>query len=130
MVNKMAVTKKSIEIKTQKTTKKATVKRAVSNTNAFELDVKKMVLTLTIPVEWNSSHTGLKAKNLTDVPGKEYKKLSAVDEKGNEIYIFKTTFGYESVVKESKLSKDSLDTSKLSNEEQKMLELLMKKMSK
>lgn len=130
MVNKMAVTKKSIEIKTQKTTKKATVKRTISNVNTFVLDEKKMVLTLTIPVEWNASRTGLKAKNLTDVPGKEYKKLSAVDEKGNEIYIFKTTFGYESVVKESKLSKDSLDTSKLSNEEQKMLELLMKKMSK
>ena len=130
MVNKMAVTKKSIEIKTQKTTKKATAKRVLSNTNTFVLDEKKMVLTLTVPVEWNASRTGLKAKNLTDVPGKEYKKLSAVDEKGNEIYIFKTTFGYESVVKESKLSKDSLDTSKLSNEEQKMLELLMKKMSK
>lgn len=131
MVNKMAVTKKSIEInKTQKTTKKATAKRVLSNTNTFVLDEKKMVLTITVPVEWNASRTGLKAKNLTDVPGKEYKKLSAVDEKGNEIYIFKTTFGYESVVKESKLSKDSLDTSKLSNEEQKMLELLMKKMSK
>ena len=130
MVNKMAVTKKSIEIKTQKTTKKATVKRVLSNTNTFVLDEKKMVLTLTVPVEWNASRTGLKAKNLTDVPGKEYKKLSAVDEKGNEVYIFKTTFGYESVVKESKLSKDSLDTSKLSDEEQKMLELLIKKMSK
>lgn len=130
MVNKMAVTKKSIEIKTQKTTKKATAKRVLSNTNTFVLDEKKMVLTLTVPVEWNASRTGLKAKNLTDVPGKEYKKLSAVDEKGNEIYIFKTTFGYESVVKESKISKDSLDTSKLSDEEQKMLELLMKKMSK
>lgn len=130
MVNKMAVTKKSIEIKTQKTTKKATAKRVLSNTNTFALDEKKMVLTLTVPVEWNASRTGLKAKNLTDVPGKEYKKISAVDEKGNEVYIFKTTFGYESVVKESKLSKDSLDTSKLSNEEQKMLELLMKKMSK
>lgn len=126
----MAVTKKSIEIKTQKTTKKATAKRVLSKTNTFVLDEKKMVLTLTVPVEWNASRTGLKAKNLTDVPGKEYKKLSAVDEKGNEVYIFKTTFGYESVAKESKLSKDSLDTSKLSNEEQKMLELLMKKMSK
>lgn len=130
MVNKMAVTKKSIEIKTQKTTKKATAKRVLSNTNTFVLDEKKMVLTITVPVEWNASRTGLKAQHLTDVPGKEYKKLSAVDEKGNEIYIFKTTFGYESVVKETKLSKDSLDTSKLSNEEQKMLELLMKKMSK
>lgn len=130
MVNKMAVTKKSIEIKTQKTTQKATAKRVLSNTNTFVLDEKKMVLTITIPVEWNSSRTGLKAKNLTDVPGKEYKKLSAVDEKGNEVYIFKTTFGYEPIVKKAKISKSDLDTSKLSNEEQKMLELLMKKMSK
>lgn len=130
MVDKMAVTKKSIEIKTQKTTKKATAKRVLSNTNTFVLDEKKMVLTLTVPVEWNASRTGLKATNLTDVPGKEYKKLSAVDEKGNEIYIFKTTFGYEPVVKESKTSKDSLDTSKLSDEEQEVLSLLLKKMSK
>lgn len=127
----MAVTKKSIEInKTQKTTKKATAKRVISNSNTFVLDEKKMVLTLTVPVEWNANHTGLKAKSLTDVPGKEYKKLSAVDEKGNELYIFKTTFGYEPVIKESKISKSDLDTSKLNDEEQKMLELLMKKMSK
>ena len=111
-------------------TTKTTAKRVVSNINSFELDEKKMVLTITIPVEWNKTKTGLKAKNLVDVPGKEYKKMSAVDKQGNEIYIFKTTFGYEPVVKESKLSKDSLDTSKLSDEEQKMLELLMKKMSK
>lgn len=130
MVNKMAVTKKSIEIKTQKTTKKATAKHVVSNINSFELDEKKMVLTITIPVEWNKTKTGLKAKNLTDVPDKEYKKMSAVDKQGNEIYIFKTTFGYEPACKESKISKDSLDTSKLSNDEQKMLELLMKKMAK
>lgn len=130
MVNKMAVTKKSIEIKTQKTTKKATAKRVLSNMNTFVLNEKEMILTLTVPVEWNASRTGLKAKNLTDVPGKEYKKMSAVDEKGNEVYIFKTTFGYESVVKESKLSKGSLDTSKLSDDEQKVLELLLKKMSK
>ena len=130
MVKKMAVTKKSIEIKTQKTTKKATAKRVLSNTNTFVLDEKKMVLTITIPVEWNKAHNGLRAKNVQDVAGKEYKKLSIVDKVGNEIYLFKTTFGYEPVVKESKLSKDSLDTSKLSDEEQKMLELLMKKMSK
>lgn len=125
----MSVTKKSIE--TNKTTaKKSTSKRVVSNINSFELDAKKMMLTISIPVEWNKTKTGLKAKNLVDVPGKEYKKLSAVDKQGNEIYIFKTTFGYEPVVKTTKISKDSLDTSKLSDEEQKMLELLMKKMSK
>lgn len=123
----MATIKREIN---KTTAKKSTTKRVVSNINSFELDEKKMVLTITIPVEWNKTKTGLKAKNLVDVPGKEYKKMSAVDKQGNEIYIFKTTFGYEPVVKESKISKDSLDTSKLSNEEQKMLELLMKKMSK
>lgn len=131
MVNKMAVTKKSIEIKTQKTTKKATAKRVLSNTNTFVLDEKKMVLTLTVPVEWNASRTGLKTKNLTDVPGKEYKKLSAVDKKGNEVYIFKTTFGYESAVKDVPMPKVSKkDMSALSDEEQAMLTLLLKKMSK
>lgn len=117
--------------KTAKTTaKKSTTKRVVSNINSFELDEKKMILTITIPVEWNKTQTGLKAKNLVDVPGKEYKKMSAVDQQGNEIYIFKTTFGYEPVVKESKISKSDLDTSKLSNEEQEVLSLLLKKMSK
>lgn len=131
MVNIMTV-KRTIETnKTAKTTaKKSTTKRVVSNINSFELDEKKMILTITIPVEWNKTQTGLKAKNLVDIPGKEYKKMSAVDKQGNEIYIFKTTFGYEPVVKESKISKADLDTSKLSDEEQKMLELLMKKMSK
>ncbi len=127
MVNIMTV-KRTIE--TNKTAKKSTTKRVVSNINSFELDEKKMVLTITIPVEWNKTKTGLKAKNLVDVPGKEYKKMSAVDKQGNEIYIFKTTFGYEPVVKESKISKDSLDTSKLNEEEQEVLSLLLKKMSK
>ena len=131
MVNIMTV-KRTIETnKTAKTTvKKSTTKRVVSNINSFELDEKKMVLTIAIPVEWNKTKTGLKAKNLVDVPGKEYKKLSAVDKQGNEIYIFKTTFGYEPVVKETKIAKDSLDTSKLSDEEQEVLSLLLKKMSK
>lgn len=123
----MATIKREIN---KTTAKKSTTKRVVSNINSFELDEKKMILTITIPVEWNKTKTGLKAKNLVDVPGKEYKKMSAVDKQGNEIYIFKTTFGYEPVVKESKLSKDSLDTSKLSNEEQEVLALLLKKMSK
>lgn len=123
----MATIKREIN---KTTAKKSTTKRVVSNINSFELDEKELILTITIPVEWNKTKTGLKAKNLVDVPGKEYKKMSAVDTQGNEIYLFKTTFGYEPVVKESKISKDSLDTSKLSDEEQKMLELLMKKMSK
>ena len=124
--------KRTIETnKTAKTTaKKSTIKRTISNVNTFELDEKSMVLKISLPVEWNKTHTGLKAKHVKDVEGKEYKKLSIVDKVGNEIYLFKTTFGYEPVVKESKISKADLDTSKLSDEEQKMLELLMKKMSK
>lgn len=129
MVNIMSVAKKSIE-KTTKTTAKKSTKRIVSNVNTFELDEKSMILKISLPVEWNKTHTGLKAKNVQDVEGKEYKKLSIVDKAGNEIYLFKTTFGYEPVVKESKLSKDSLDTSKLSEEEQNVLTLLLKKMSK
>lgn len=131
MVNIMTV-KRTIETnKTAKTTaKKSTTKRTISNVNTFELDEKSMVLKISLPVEWNKTHTGLKAKHVQDVEGKEYKKLSIVDKVGNEIYLFKTTFGYEPVVKETKISKADLDTSKLSDEEQKMLELLMKKMSK
>lgn len=131
MVNIMTV-KRTIETnKTAKTTaKKSTTKRTIPNVNTFELDEKSMVLKISLPVEWNKTHTGLKAKHVQDVEGKEYKKLSIVDKAGNEIYLFKTTFGYEPVVKESKISKADLDTSKLSDDEQKMLKLLMKKMSK
>ncbi len=130
MVIIMAVTKKSIEInKTQKTTKKVT-KRTVSNVNTFELDENSMILKIELPVEWNKTHTGLKAKYIQDVEGKEYKKLSIVDKAGNEIYLFKTTFGYEPIMKESKVSKSDLDTSKLSDEENQLLSLLLKKMSK
>lgn len=123
MVNIMTV-KRTIE--TNKTAKKST-KRTVSNVNTFVLDEKAMILKIELPVEWNKAHNGLRAKNVQDVEGKEYKKLSIVDKAGNEIYLFKTTFGYEPVVKQTKISKTDLDTSKLSDEEQKMLELLMKK---
>lgn len=122
----MATIKKSIN-----TESKTTAKRVVSNTNVFELDEKKMLLTISLPVEWNATHTGLKAKNVCDVEGKEYKKLSILDKAGNEIYLFKTTFGYEPVVKEVKAPKLSKkDMSKLSDEEQELLTLLLKKMSK
>lgn len=131
MVNIMTV-KRTIETnKTAKTTaKKSTTKRTISNVNTFELDEKAMILKIELPVEWNKAHNGLRAKNVQDVEGKEYKKLSIVDKAGNEIYLFKTTFGYEPVVKESKISKANLDTSKLSDEEQEVLSLLLKKMSK
>ena len=128
----MATIKKTINTeKTAKTTaKKSTTKRTISNVNTFELDEKSMILKIALPVEWNKAHNGLRAKNVQDVEGKEYKKLSIVDKVGNEIYLFKTTFGYEPVVKESKISKSDLDTSKLSDEEQEVLSLLLKKMSK
>lgn len=119
------------EINKNATTKKTTSKRVVSNTNIFELDEKKMLLTISLPVEWNATHTGLKAKNVCDVEGKEYKKLSILDQAGNEIYLFKTTFGYEPVMKEVKAQKVSKkDMSKLSDDEQALLQLLLKKMSK
>lgn len=127
MVNKMATTKKSIEIKTQKTTKKAT-KKAV---NSFKLDTKKMVLTLELPVEWNVNHSVLKAIQLEKVEGKEYQKMVFTDDKGNQVFLFKTGFNYEPVVKED-IKRVDISKAKdvLSPEEQKMLELLMKKMSK
>lgn len=126
----MAVAKKSIEIKTQKTTKKAT-KRTVSGKNIFVLDEKSMTLNITMPVEWNATHTVLKAKHVTDVEGQKYKKLSFTDDKGNELYIFKTGFSYEPVTKDVPIPNVSKkDMSALSDEEQAMLTLLLKKMSK
>ena len=117
-------------INTEKTAKKSTTKRTISNVNTFELDEKSMILKISLPVEWNKAHNSLRARNVQDVEGKEYKKLSIIDKAGNEIYLFKTTFGYEPVVKQTKISKSDLDTSKLSDEEQEVLSLLLKKMSK
>lgn len=124
----MATIKKTINTE-NKTAKKAT-KRTVSGKNIFALDEKSMILKIELPVEWNSTHTVLKAKHVTDVEGQKYKKLSFTDDKGNELYIFKTGFSYEPVVKAVKSAKDSLDTSKLSDEENQVLQLLLKKMSK
>lgn len=114
--------KKSINTTAKKSTK--------TSLNTFKLNEKTMTLTLELQVEWNNNHSVLKAKNLSKVEGKEYQKMVFVDAKGNEVYLFKTGFNYEPVVKESKISKDSLDTSKLSDEENKVLTLLLKKMSK
>ena len=127
----MNTIKKSIDtIKTAKTTKKVT-KRTVSGKNIFVLDEKSMTLNITLPVEWNATHTVLKAKHVTDVEGQKYKKLSFTDDKGNELYIFKTGFSYEPVVKDVPMPKVSKkDMSALSDEEQAMLTLLLKKMSK
>ena len=110
-----------------KTTKKSTKK---VTGNVFKLDEKSMTLTLTLPVEWNTNHSMLKAVNLEKVEGKEYQQMVFLDDTGNKVFLFKTGFNYETVVKEKTIAKDKLDTSKLSDDEQKVLELLLKKMSK
>lgn len=122
----MATIKKSIETtkNTAKTTKKTTG-------NTFKLNEKTMTLTLELPVEWNGNHSMLKAKNLTKVEGKEYQKLVFADNKGNEVYLFKTGFNYEPVVKESATGVDlSKAKDVLSDDEQALLKLLLKKMNK
>lgn len=123
MVNIMTKTTIKREIETAK-------KSTKTGLNTFKLNEKTMTLTLELQVEWNNNRSVLKAKNLSKVEGKEYQKMVFVDTKGNEIYLFKTGFNYESAVKETKISKDNLDTSKLSDEENKVLALLLKKMSK
>lgn len=110
------------EINTEKTTKKAV--------NSFKLDEKNMVLTVTVPVEWNKSKTGLKFTQVeTDVKG--FKYLVANDTKGNTIKLFKTGFEYEPAVKETAKGVDlSKAKDVLSDDEQALLQLLLKKMSK
>lgn len=126
MVYIMSVTKKSIE-----TTKNTTKKAVKTGVNTFKLNEKTMTLTLELPVEWNANHSVLKAKNLEKVKGKEYQKMVFSDTKGNEVYLFKTGFNYESVVKETAKGVD-LNKAKevLSDDEQALLKLLLKKMSK
>lgn len=119
----MATIKKSIN-----TESKTTAKKAV---NSFKLNEKSMTLTLGLSVEWNKTRTALKATHLEKVEGKEYQKMVFTDTKGNQLFLFKTGFNYEPVVKESVKGVDlSKATEKLSDDEQKMLELLLKKMSK
>lgn len=86
-----------------------------------------MTLTVTVPVEWNKSKTGLKFTQVeTDVKG--FKYLVANDAKGNTVKLFKTGFEYEPKVKTVATGVDiSKAKEVLSPEEQKMLELLMKK---
>ena len=126
MVNIMATK----TIKREITTKNTTVQANAENNNVFKLNEKTMVLTLTVPVEYNKTGTSLKIKDLeTDIKG--YKYMIATDSKGNKIKLFKTGFEYEPKVK---TVASGVDLSKakevLSPKEQKMLELLMKKMSK
>ena len=126
MVNIMAKTTIKREINTEKATAKTTKKTV----NSFKLDEKNMVLTVTVPVEWNKSKTGLKFTQVeTDVKG--FKYLAANDTKGNTVKLFKTGFEYESKVKEVVKGVDlSKAKDTLSEEEQQLLSLLLKKMSK
>lgn len=118
------------EINTEKTTVKATAKTTKKAVNSFKLDEKNMVLTVTVPVEWNKSKTGLKFTQVeTDVKG--FKYLVANDTKGNTVKLFKTGFEYEPVVKETVKGVDlSKAKGVLSDDEQALLQLLLKKMSK
>lgn len=117
------------EINTKTATK--STKTAKNTGNVFKLDEKNMTLTLTLPVEWNATHSMLKAKNLNKVDGKDYQKLVFTDTKGNEVLLFKTGFNYEPVVKEEKTKAiTKKDMSALSNEEQEVLTLLLKKIGK
>lgn len=128
MVNIMSVTKKSINTET-KTAKNTTVK-ATENKNVFKLNEKTMTLTLTVPVEYNKTGTSLKIKDLeTDVKG--FKYMVATDKNGNTIKLFKTGFEYEPKVKQVAKGVDlSKAKEVLSDEEQQVLSLLLKKMSK
>lgn len=116
-INKITVTKQA----------KKSTKQAV---NSFKLDEKNMVLTVTVPVEWNKSKTGLKFTQVeTDVKG--FKYLVANDTKGNTVKLFKTGFEYEPVVEETAKGVDlSKAKDVLSDDEQALLQLLLKKMSK
>lgn len=119
-----------------KTTTKSNTKTAKKSTkkatgNVFKLDEKTMTLTLELPVEWNATHSMLKAVTLEKVEGKEYQQMVFLDDTGNKVFLFKTGFNYESLVKEEKRTTISKkDMSKLSDDEQKVLGLLLKKMSK
>lgn len=127
----MATIKREINKTTAKSNTKTTKKSTKKVTgNVFKLDEKSMTLTLTLPVEWNTNHSMLKAVNLEKVEGKEYQQMVFLDDTGNKVFLFKTGFNYEPVVKEKTIAKDKLDTSKLSDDEQKVLALLLKKMSK
>lgn len=115
------------EITKNATTKNTTVK-ATENKNAFKLNEKSMVLTLTIPVEYNKTGTSLKIKDLETDP-KGYKYMVATDIKGNSIKLFKTGFEYEPKIKTTKpLAVDPTKMSKLDKDEQDVLLAILAKL--
>lgn len=98
--------------------------------NTFKFDEKKGILTITIPVEFNKTGTVLTAKNLSTQEGKEWKYISCLDSKGNELTIYKTGFNYIPIVKESKkIGIDPKKMSVLSSDEQAVLTAILKKLA-
>lgn len=115
------------EITKNATTKNTTVK-ATENKNVFKLNEKSMVLTLTIPVEYNKTGTSLKIKDLETDP-KGYKYMVATDTKGNSIKLFKTGFEYEPKVKATKpLAVDTKKLDVLSKDEKSALMAILAKL--
>ena len=118
--------------KTITTTAKNTAKTTkATGKNTFKFDEKTGVLTLKLECEWNKTHTGLKVKHVDDVKtGKsEYKMTVFHDGKGNTLKMFKTGFGYESVVKDEKpLAVDSKKLAKLNKDEQDVLLAILAKL--
>lgn len=98
--------------------------------NTFKYDSAKGILTITIPVEFNKTQTVLQAKNLSQQEGKEWKYISCLDSKGNELTVYKTGFNYIPIVKESKkIGIDPKKMSVLSADEQDILKAILKKLA-
>lgn len=115
------------EITKNATTKNTTVK-ATENKNVFKLNEKSMVLTLTIPVEYNKTGTSLKIKDLETDP-KGYKYMVATDTKGNSIKLFKTGFEYEPKIKTTKpIAVDPKKLDALSEDEHTALMAILQKL--
>lgn len=113
---------------TKNATAKNTTVKATENKNAFKLNEKSMVLTLTIPVEYNKTGTSLKIKDLETDP-KGYKYMVATDTKGNKIKLFKTGFEYEPKVKKTApIAVDPKKLDVLSKDEQSALMAILEKL--
>lgn len=118
----------TIKREIEKTTKTVNTVKTTENKNVFKLNEKSMVLTLTIPVEYNKTGTSLKIKDLETDP-KGYKYMVATDTKGNTIKLFKTGFEYEPKVKATKpLAVDPKKLDVLSKDEQSALMAILAKL--
>lgn len=116
-----------------------TIKRQIEKTanttesttkNTFSLNEKTGVLTLKLAVEFNKSGTGLKAKHLSKIEGKEYQFVEATDKDGNTIRLYKTGFDYEPKVKATKgISINPKKLEKLDKDELSVLESILAKLA-